>query len=473
MNTQKDITDYIQNIEKKLGEIVSSEASKKLLSAEEWFRERKIKTDQRNVDGQFSKVIKSIRNLMKEAKELLESIRNGEFSLYRKDIFNKYNKEIKKVKNALETYKDNICSYRDSKHYCQGKTKVGVSCVDQRKQIASTCLSVAVDLENTFVKPDPDTDISTTQTDVYEFLVQKYLLSNPKSTESQHNSSLSKTEPTYCISEGSIESPPLKRKKSASCISEKIGNPGILKVTESPGIVNGATNFKVFKKDYFLLLFCIISLGLMAFLGITKKVEASEKILGIAKKVAYTISILGPILHGRWILTNEDYNRGIVEVLSKNWNVIGSMFPMLLVLKKDSLRKTFEGKASVESYGAMVGMSVIMMCSQTFSKRDRKIHGRQMNVFVIGNILMGMAYVNNFIALSARSGHNLVLFGHIIFGLILCFMIIIEGGDRMEDTKSKGMEWTVIFQWIMSWIFVIFGFQNLESCYFHYTKNTI
>lgn len=427
-----------------------------------------------------SKILKRLQELEGKYTVYYDSLKNC--NNFFGSILTHFKVDLDKLSETLLQENDTICAlFTESERYINSlKHKKNLSYNIIRKIFREILLANNLILRNKleFINELPnEADINIIiQTDVYKLLVLKHLLDNPRyleSTESHHGSSLGRARFADYIPERSTDFPLLRKTKSMSYISEEIDNSEILKTMKFHGIVDGITDSKVSKKDYFLILFCIISLGLMAFLGITKRVGTSETIVGITRKVAYTISILGPILHGIWILTNENYSGGIVEVVSKNWNVIGSMFPMLLGLKKDSLRKISEEKASIESYGVMVAMSVIMICSQTFLKGDKKIHGRQMSVFVIGNVLMGIVYVNSLLALSTGSGHNLVPFGYIIFGLILCFMVIIEGGDRMRNSKSEGMEWMVIFQWIMSWMFVIFGFQNFELPYFHYARNTI
>ncbi|WEL39127.1 DUF1686 domain-containing protein [Encephalitozoon hellem] len=223
----------------------------------------------------------------------------------------------------------------------------------------------------------------------------------------------------------------------------------------------------------FLMTYCIICLGLIAFLGIAKGAEKFETIIESTKKVACIISILAPIIYGIWILTYENYNGGITPVLGRNWGVIGSMFPMLLGLRENRIKEISKGKDNIESCAVMVAMSVIIICGQTFGKMNKKMHGRQIVVFVIGNILMGLAYITNHFMLSVENRNNFISLGYIMFALMLCFIVIIGKGGKMENQKNQGIEWLDLSQWVMSFIFVILGIQNIESYSFYYAQSTL
>ncbi|KAG5859268.1 DUF1686 domain-containing protein [Encephalitozoon hellem] len=223
----------------------------------------------------------------------------------------------------------------------------------------------------------------------------------------------------------------------------------------------------------FLMMYCIICLGLIAFLGIAKGTEKFKTIIESTKKVACIISILAPIVYGIWILTYENYNGGITEVLGRNWSVIGSMFPMLLGLRENRIREISKGNDNIESCAVMVAMSVIIICGQTFGKMDKKMHGRQIVVFVIGNVLMGLAYITNHFMLSVENRNNFISLGYIMFALMLCFIVIIGKGGKIENQKNQGIEWLDLFQWVMSFMFVILGIQNIESCPFYYAQSTL
>ncbi|KMV65902.1 hypothetical protein M970_071780 [Encephalitozoon cuniculi EcunIII-L] len=227
-------------------------------------------------------------------------------------------------------------------------------------------------------------------------------------------------------------------------------------------------------KDYFLVLYCLMSLGLITLQIAVREVNGSKKMMEIMGKISYVVSIFGPIIHGIWILANENYDKGVEEVIGRNWNVIGSMFPMLFGLKdikhiKNGELWTSNGEAvtAIGGHGIITAMGIVMVYAQSLGKKDWRVSRRQIAVFTLGNILMGSAYIVKYAMPSVEDRNHLVRVGYVTFALILCLVVIVEGGKKVE---SERMGWILKSQWIIGSGFVVLGLQNLEPHCFRYVK---
>ncbi|CAD25711.1 hypothetical protein [Encephalitozoon cuniculi GB-M1] len=268
---------------------------------------------------------------------------------------------------------------------------------------------------------------------------------------------------------------PLSGAASYPSLVKKEGYHPLKKTVTAPSIFLPDTPVREFLgKDYFLVLYCLMSLGLITLQIAVREVNGSKKMMEIMGKISYVVSIFGPIIHGIWILANENYDKGVEEVIGRNWNVIGSMFPMLFGLKdikhiKNGELWTSNGEAvtAIGGHGIITAMGIVMVYAQSLGKKDWRVSRRQIAVFTLGNILMGSAYIVKYAMPSVEDRNHLVRVGYVTFALILCLVVIVEGGKKVE---SERMGWILKSQWIIGSGFVVLGLQNLEPHCFRYVK---
>ncbi|ADM11937.1 uncharacterized protein Eint_071780 [Encephalitozoon intestinalis ATCC 50506] len=235
---------------------------------------------------------------------------------------------------------------------------------------------------------------------------------------------------------------------------------------------------EILESDYFLFFCLLVCSGLIALQSIFRKTSTSKETMNALGKISYAVSILGPILHGMWILSNENYSEGIIKVISSNWNVIASMAPMFLVLRdikyiKNGELMTSEGATAIGGHGVIVAMSMIMMCAQTLGKKHEGEYSRQTMVFMAGNIIMTTMYGAKLFGPWTKSRNHFIILGYIVFALILFLMVMMSEKKKIKNRTNDKTEWMGVLQWIIICTFLILGLQKPEFHCLQYAKNEI
>lgn len=86
-----------------------------------------------------------------------------------------------------------------------------------------------------------------------------------------------------------------------------------------------------FNRNFFFILYCLTTLGLLLFSCIIKGSMQPNKKMEIGVDVLlFLVSVAGPIMYGIWVLINECHGNKIENVMKNNWNIIGSMIPIII-----------------------------------------------------------------------------------------------------------------------------------------------
>ncbi|CAD26507.1 hypothetical protein [Encephalitozoon cuniculi GB-M1] len=193
-------------------------------------------------------------------------------------------------------------------------------------------------------------------------------------------------------------------------------------------------------KGHFFVFYCLISLGLSLLDYAIGRFEQSNGTLEVVVNgLLCIVSVSGPIIHGIQILMKESRNKKMAQVVKENWNVVGTMLPIVTGL----LSTEIPGKDGV----MMAGIGIVMMYVQ--NAVQEKMYKSQMIVFIIGNIMMTSTYLVKCFSPLSKDRYSLINAIPVMVAIGLIVVDIVEKKAKKREVSNDvknivcGISWMV------------------------------
>ncbi|UTX46155.1 DUF1686 domain-containing protein [Encephalitozoon intestinalis] len=216
------------------------------------------------------------------------------------------------------------------------------------------------------------------------------------------------------------------------------------------------------RRDFIFMLYCFMSLGLIAGNLVTKSFrKPNKRAEAIIRGSLFFGPSVGLIAHGVWMLIR--HKKGTRDMFQKNLNVVGSMIPIVVGL--------MIGNGTEKEGMMMAGLGIMMIYVQRIAKE--KAHKGQIMVLAVGNIAMILIYL---VMLAIGSFKEEVRIMCVIVIMVAIGLIVIDfvgekakGGEVHEKTRNIvcAMSWMVgTVLWPPSGLAIRNGSMNegIEQC---------
>ncbi|AFN83617.1 hypothetical protein EROM_082030 [Encephalitozoon romaleae SJ-2008] len=199
-----------------------------------------------------------------------------------------------------------------------------------------------------------------------------------------------------------------------------------------------------FNRNFFFILYCLTTLGLLFFSCIVKgSVQSNKKMEMGIDVLLFLVSVAGPIMYGMWILMNEYNDNGIENVIKNNWNIVGSMIPIIIGI--------LNGKVTRRYRIMMAGLGIIMIYVQKIVQE--KIHKGQLLTLIIGNAVMISVYLIKLVNEGFEDEYEIVIcIVPIVIAIGLIVIDMLEEKKEGSEVNSEMKNIVCVMSWIVGTI---------------------